>query len=123
MLLPFFNSIQQISLKKNYKYIIQRIDEKLERQFLNHFRTNLFSNSDISVSKLRCHFSACENNCFRRRIFVWVEFSSSLSTSLVTDSLTASIISSTSSAVKVSSLSRISLVSLTAALILLRHWP
>ena len=123
MLLPLFNSIQQISWKKNYKFTIQRIDEKLERQFLNHFRTNLFSNSDISVSKLRCHFSACENNCFRRRIFVWVVFSSSLSTSLVTDSLTASIISSTSSAVKVSSLSRISLVSLTAALILLRHWP
>ena len=87
---------------------------------------HLFSSSDKSVSRLRCHFSPWLNTCCRRRMFVWEELISSDSISLVTacstdyqaihnthslfynTSVTASITSSTSSRVKVSSINLVS---------------
>jgi len=68
----------------------------------------LFWSSERSACSLRCHFSACSNNCFSNRTVIWVELMSSVSMSarttlhrLCSNSCTSSLVYVSSSSLKI----------------------
>ena len=74
LLLPLLDSVKEVPELTNERPVLSVLT--------NERPAYLFSSSDMSVSRLRCHFSAWLNSCLRSRMLVWLVLrSSSLSLS------------------------------------------